>query len=189
VRALLHGLASAPRAPKELRATLQEQAMREGAPSLHGRLAEVDPASAARLHPNDAVRLVRALEVFEHTGKPLSVWQSEHGFRPQRHRARLVAIAWDRPTIEARIEQRICTMLTHGWIDEVRGLVARGFGQTRAMGAVGYAEVRAHLEQGTPETELAQVIHRATRIFARRQRTWLAKAEVTWIPGVSASPS
>jgi tRNA dimethylallyltransferase len=191
VRALLHGLASAPRAPKELRAALQEEAAREGAPALHARLASVDPVSAARLHPNDAVRLVRALEVFESTGRPLSAWQEEHGFRPERHRARLVAIAWDRPTIEARIEQRIAAMLAHGWIDEVRHLLERGFGETRAMGAVGYAEVRAHLdlEPASPESELLPAIHRATKIFARRQRTWLAKANVTWIPGVSANPS
>lgn len=191
VRALLHGLASAPRAPKELRAALQAEAEREGAPALHARLSRVDPTSAARLHPNDAVRLVRALEVFESTGKPLSAWQEEHGFRPERHRARQIAIAWDRAVLEARIEQRIATMLAHGWIDEVRGLLAQGFAQTRAMGAVGYAEVRAHVEQGTPENELAPAIHRATKIFARRQRTWLAKANVTWVPGpaLSAIPS
>lgn len=189
VRALLHGLASAPRAPKEVREALQRRAELEGAPALHARLRAVDPASAARLHPNDAVRLVRALEVFETTGRPLSEWQAEHGFKPERHRAKLFAIAWDRPTIEARIARRIDAMLAAGFIDEVRGLLDRGFGGARAMGAVGYAEVKAFLEQGTPREELAPTILRATRIFARRQRTWLAKADVTSLPGLIASPS
>lgn len=189
VRALLHGLASAPRAPKELRAALQEQAAREGAPALHARLQTCDPASAARLHPNDAVRIVRALEVFESTGRPLSAFQEEHGFRPQRHRARLCAISWDRAVLESRIERRIAAMLRAGWVDEVRGLLAHGHREARAMGAVGYAEVRAYLEQGGDHDALAATILRATRVFARRQRTWLAKAEVTWIPGVSANPS
>ncbi|MBI2389719.1 MAG: tRNA (adenosine(37)-N6)-dimethylallyltransferase MiaA [Deltaproteobacteria bacterium] len=181
VRALLHGLASAPRAPKELRAKLQADAERLGAPALHARLAAMDPTSAARLHPNDAVRIVRALEVFETTGRPLSEWQREHGFRPERYRARQVAIAHPRAELEARIERRVHDMLARGWIDEVRALLARGHGASRAMAAVGYAEVKAHLEGATAEADLAKTITRATRIFARRQRTWLAKAPVEWI--------
>jgi tRNA dimethylallyltransferase len=186
VRALLHGLASAPRAPKELRARLQEAAARDGAPALHARLRAVDPVSAARLHPNDASRIVRALEVFELTGRTLSSFQQEHGFKPQRYRARLVGIAWERAALEGRIEQRVAGMLAAGWVDEVRGLLARGFARTRPMGAVGYAEVRAHLEHGTPEAELLPSIWRATRVFARRQRTWLAGADVRWL---TANPS
>lgn len=178
VRALLHGLAAAPRAPKELRAELQAEAAALGSPQLHQRLAAVDPASAARLHPNDAVRIVRALEVHAMTGRPLSEWQAEHGFRTQRYRARQVAIRHPREVIEARIERRIDGMLAAGWIDEVRGLVARYPG-ARALNAVGYAELRAHLAGEIGDVRTAIV--RATKIFARRQRTWLAKAPVTWL--------
>jgi len=182
VRALLFGLASAPRAPKELRASLQEEALAKGSPALHARLAEVDPASAARLHPNDAVRIVRALEVHAATGKPLSEYQSEHGFRTVRHRSKQVAIRHPRAVIEARIEQRVDAMLERGWVDEVRGLIARGYGDTRPMAAVGYAEIRSFLSQ--PAADAAgcrDAIVRATKTFARRQRTWLAKADVHFI--------
>lgn len=180
VRALLFGLASAPRAPKELRAALQEEAARVGSPALHARLALIDPASAARLHPNDAVRIIRALEVHASTGRPLSELQSEHGFRTVRHRARQVAIKHPREIIEARIERRVDEMLARGWVEEVRGLLAKGYGNTRPMAAVGYAEVKRHLE-GATDVELRTAIYRATKTFARRQRTWLAKAAVEWI--------
>jgi tRNA dimethylallyltransferase len=181
VRALLHGLAEAPRAPAELRARLQDEVTREGAPALHARLAAVDPAAAARLHPNDATRVTRALEVFEATGRTLSDFQAAHGFRERRYRARLFAIRHAREAIERRIAARAEQMLTAGWIDEVRRLLAAGHAETKPMRAVGYAEVRAHLEGALPEAELLPAIVRATRVFARRQRTWLAKADVTWI--------
>lgn len=180
VRALLHGLAGAPRAPRELRDSLQAESIALGAPALHERLARVDPESAARLHPNDAVRIVRALEVHATTGKPISAWQAEHGFRSIRHRARQIAIRHPREALEARIERRIAGMLRAGWVDEVRGLVA-ATPNARALGAVGYAQVRAHLAGEIAEADLEPAINRATKIFARRQRTWLAKAPVEWI--------
>jgi tRNA dimethylallyltransferase len=186
VRALLFGLAAAPRAPKDVRAALQEEANALGSPALHARLAEVDPASAVRLHPNDAVRIVRALEVHAVTGKPLSEYQSEHGFRTVRHRARQIAIAHPREVIEARIERRIAGMLAAGWVEEVRSLIARGHGNTRPMAAVGYAEVKRHLE-GTLDVDLQTAIYRATKTFARRQRTWLAKADVEWIDAATGN--
>jgi tRNA dimethylallyltransferase len=184
VRALLHGLASAPRAPAELRAELQEEAARLGSPALHARLAAVDPVAARRLHPNDATRIVRALEVHATTGRPISDWQAEHGFRAVRHPARQVAIAWPRAVIEERIEKRVRAMLERGWIDEVRRLVEAGHGETRAMRAVGYAEVASHLRGEIAREDLELAIVRATKTFARRQRTWLAKAPIERIAGV-----
>ncbi|MFI5302888.1 MAG: tRNA (adenosine(37)-N6)-dimethylallyltransferase, partial [Polyangiales bacterium] len=163
---------------EEIRARLQAEARALGAPALHARLARVDAASAQRLHPNDATRIVRALEVFEATGRPLSEHHAEHGFKVARHRARIVAIAHERAEIEARIASRVEAMLARGWVDEVRGLIERGHRDSRAMGAVGYAEVRDHVEGIVPATELSTRIVRATRIFARRQRTWLASAPV-----------
>lgn len=183
IRALLHGLAAAPRAPKELRAALQDEAAHLGSPALHARLAQVDPEAAARLHPNDAVRIVRALEVHAATGRPLSAWQAEHGFRERRYDARQVAIAHPREVLEARIERRVAAMLGAGWVDEVRALIERGHGETRPMAAVGYAEVARFVRGAPVEPDLKTAIVRATKTFARRQRTWLAKAPVEWIPG------
>ncbi len=173
VKALLFGLAEAPAASPEVRERLRTLAEREGRPALHARLREVDPVLAQRLHPNDLVRVSRALEVWEVTGRPLSAWQSEHAFARVRYPARLVGVACDAVTLTERIRMRAHTWLAGSWIDEVEALLARGYGDARAMGSVGYAQVRAMLAGALPREELETAVIRATRVFARRQRTWL----------------
>jgi tRNA dimethylallyltransferase len=181
VKALVYGLADMPAASAQVRTVHRDIAAIEGRAALHARLRQVDPESAGRLHPNDFVRVSRALEVCELTGKPMSVWQREHGFKRQRRGARLLSLACDPATLTARIEARVSTWLAHGWIDEVEALLARGFGSARAMGSVGYAQVRAMLEGTISRDELGVAIVRATRVFARRQRTWLNHADVAWL--------
>jgi tRNA dimethylallyltransferase len=181
VKALLFGLAPAPAGDEAVRGRHREIAAREGRAGLHARLSAVDVEAAARLHPNDFVRTSRALEVYELSGKPLSAWQSEHGFAQVRHRARLVAIAVDPAALTERIRVRCAAWLARGWIDEVEALVARGYGGARAMGSVGYAQVRAVLQGELARGALAEHVVRATRVFARRQRTWLNGARVTWL--------
>ena len=181
VKALLFGLAEAPAADAELRRRHQAIADAEGRPALHAQLRAVDPDSAERLHPNDLVRVSRALEVFELTGKPLSAWQREHAFAQVRHRARLMALRCEPDVLTERIRARARAWLAGGWIEEVESLLARGWGEARAMGSVGYAQVRAMLGGELPREELETAIVRATRVFARRQRTWLNHAEVSWL--------
>lgn len=181
VKALLYGLAEAPAADEDLRRQHRATAEREGRPALHERLRAVDAESAARLHPNDLVRVSRALEVFELTGRPLSDWQREHGFAEPRFAAHVVALSVDAATLTGRIRARVQAWLAEGWIDEVQSLAARGYGDARAMGSVGYAQVRAMLAGELPRDELELAIVRATRVFARRQRTWLNHAHVTWL--------
>jgi tRNA dimethylallyltransferase len=181
IRALVFGLASAPPADAGVRAAHRAFVEREGRAALHARLSAVDPASAARLHPNDFVRVSRALEVGELSGRPMSEWQAEHGFRESIRPARLVALTHDPPVHDARIRARVDDWLAHGWVDEVRSLISRGYRDARAMGSVGYAQVRSALEGELPESELCDAIVRATRVFARRQRTWLARADVHWV--------
>jgi len=178
IKALLYGLAETPAASQELRDRLRGVADSEGRPALHARLREVDPESAARLHPNDLVRVSRALEVWELTGKPMSAWQREHAFASERHRSRLLAIARDPEKLTERIQERVRAWLGGGWIEEVEALLARGYGDARAMSSVGYAQVRAMLAGELPREELEGAIVRATRVFARRQRTWLNHADV-----------
>jgi tRNA dimethylallyltransferase len=180
-KALLFGLAEAPPGSEEIRARHRAVADERGRPALHEMLRDVDAASAARLHPNDLVRVSRALEVFELTGKPLSAWQAEHGFKAAKHRARLVAIAREPEDLSARITARVRAFIALGWIDETKDLLARGYGDARAMASVGYREVRAHLEGEIARADLETQIVRSTRIFARRQRTWLRGADVTWL--------
>jgi tRNA dimethylallyltransferase len=187
VRALLFGLAEAPPGDVEARKRHTEIAAQGGRPALHARLAAVDAESAARLNPNDFVRVSRALEVFETSGRPLSDWQREHGFRRPRFRAKLLGIRWSAPELLARIELRTERALASGWIEEVERLVALGYRESRAMSSVGYRQVLSHVDGALNRDDLAPSIDRATKIFARRQRTWLRDQPVTWVEPSIAS--
>lgn len=181
VKALLFGLAPVPGASAERRARHQAVAEREGRAALHVELSSVDPEIAARLHPNDFVRVSRALEVYELTGRPMSAWQREHGFACASHAARLVALRCDGEALSDRIEARARAWLANGWVEEVQALVGRGYGDARAMRSVGYLQIRAMLDGRLSKGDLLGAIVRATRIFARRQRTWLNHADVVWL--------
>lgn len=181
VKALLKGLAPLPPADPEIRARHQALVEREGRAVLHSELAKVDPDAARRLAPNDTVRVSRALEVFEKSGKPQSAWHAEHAFGDDRYRARLIGVERPRDELDRRIAARTAGWLAHGWQDEVRGLLRDGYREARAMGSVGYRQVREHLDGELPATELEAAIVRATRVFVRRQRTWLREQPVTWL--------
>jgi tRNA dimethylallyltransferase len=182
VRALLLGLVPAPPGDEAIRARHRERVSTSGRAALHEELARVDPESAARLAPNDFVRVSRALEVYELTGKPLSVWHEGHGFRERRHAARLVGVRFDAAALEARITRRAQAMFDAGFVDEVRALLRDGYGECRAMASVGYRQVADALIAGQIEHDaLIADIVRATRIFARRQRTWLREEPVEWL--------
>jgi len=182
VKALLWGLAETPAGSAELRERHRALAEREGRAALHDALRAVDPESAARLHPNDLMRVSRALEVHELTGRPLSAWQAEHAFATARWPARLLAIACEPAALTERIRARAQEWLAGGrWEEEVRALLARGYGEARAMNSVGYAQVKAAVEGTLARDELETAVVRATRVFARRQRTWLNHADVTWV--------
>jgi tRNA dimethylallyltransferase len=181
VRALVLGLAPAPPADEAVRARHAAVVEAEGRSALHAILRAADPESAARLAPNDFVRVSRALEIFELSGKPQSAWFAEHGFRSQRHRATLVGPHRPRAEIDQRIEARTARWLAEGWVDEVRRLVAGGYAEARAMGSVGYKQVKDHVEGKLSAEALPGAIVRATRVFVRRQRTWLRDEDVTWV--------
>jgi tRNA dimethylallyltransferase len=181
VRALTLGLVEAPAADAEVRARHKALADTEGRPALHAALAKIDPESARRLHPNDFVRVSRALEVYELSGRTMTSFQTEHGFKSQRHPANLIGLSHTPDALTTLIGKRVDAMLAAGWLDEVRALVAAGHGEARAMGAVGYAEVKSHLDGALSEAELRDTIVRSTRVFARKQRTWLGHAAVEWL--------
>lgn len=181
VRALTLGLVEAPAADADVRARHKTLAEAEGRPALHAELAKIDPESAARLHPNDFVRVSRALEVYELSGRTMTSFQTEHGFKARRFDARLVGREHDAAALTARIAARVDAWLAGGWVEEVRALIAAGHGESRAMGSVGYAEVRAFVEGKLPREELRDAIVRSTRVFARKQRTWLGHADVEWL--------
>lgn len=127
----------------------------------------------------------RALEVYELLGVPLSQLQATHGFREPRFEARLYGIAHERSELDQRIERRVERMLQAGWVEEVRSLAARGFSESRAMASVGYRQIYEALPALPDAQELKTRIVRATRVFARRQRTWLRDQPVLWLPARS----
>jgi len=180
LRALRWGLFDAPPRDEALRERLY--ADERAAPgSLHARLSTVDPPSAQRIGPNDLVRLVRALEVAELTGTPLSEHHAAHD-RTERHPMRVVVLDPPKDILDARITERTAQLLAHGLVDETRALVARHGRAAGPFQSVGYHEALAFLDGTLGEAELAPAIVRATRYYARRQRTWFRKErEVTTV--------
>lgn len=181
VKALVSGLAEGAPHDDALRAAHRDIAAKEGRATLHARLAVIDPASAARLNPNDLVRVSRALEVFELTGRTLSEAHAAHGFATKRYAARFVGVHREREELDRAIAARVDGWLANGFVEEVKSLVDRGYRSARAMGSVGYREVLSHLDGELTDAELPASIVRSTRVFVRRQRTWLRDQPVHWI--------
>lgn len=177
LKALLRGIFSGPPADWEFRHTLESEARQHEADYLHRRLAEVDPVAAGRLHARDTRRLIRALEVYEKTGRPISDWQQQFDqprFEPQRSRA--FWLNWPRESLYARIERRVDAMFAAGLVDEVRTLVDQyGELSRTARQAVGYREVLDHFQQPGDLDEVIALVKTRTRQFARRQLTWFRR--------------
>lgn len=183
-RALEQGLSRLPAADPALRARLDEELAGHGLAAMHRRLRQVDPAAAARIHPNDPQRILRALEVFEISGSPISELQAgaERNELPYRV-SKLIIAPQTRATLHRRIEQRFRGMLEQGFIDEVRRLRQRGDLKlsTPAMRAVGYRQVWEYLDGKYGYDELLARGTAATRQFAKRQLTWLrAEQGAAW---------
>jgi tRNA dimethylallyltransferase len=180
-KALTEGLADIPASDPELRAALRQRADAEGAPALHAELAARDPLTAARLEPNDAPRILRALEVLETTGESISALQANT--KPS-----LVAGDWvglaltpDREALYTQINARFDSMLAHGALDEVRAFAARNLDPTLpAMKAHGAPALMQHLRGDLSVAEAAEIGKRDTRRYAKRQFTWIANQMPAW---------
>ena len=177
LKALLRGIFDGPAADWELRRRLEDDARRDGPESLHRRLAQVDPVSAERLHPSDTRRVIRALEVFEKTGEPISRFQRQFDRQfdaaGPAETSRVFVLEWPREQLVERIDRRVDRMFAAGLVEEVRGLLARAKppGRTAAQ-AVGYREVIEHLRGRHDLAETIELVKTHTRQFAKRQGTW-----------------
>jgi tRNA dimethylallyltransferase len=177
LKALLRGLFEGPGSDPELRRRLEQEAEATGDAALHARLAALDPTTASRLHLHDRRRIVRALEVIEWTGKPLSMLQLEHQ-RPAPAGVRVYALELPRPDLYDRINRRVRTFFDAGLVDEVRALQAaeRPLSPVAAQ-AIGYREVLAMLAGQASPDETIQYIQTRSRQFAKRQATWFRGLE------------
>jgi tRNA dimethylallyltransferase len=173
LKGLLRGIFQGPAADWAFRRQLQQEAQRQDPLWLNRRLQEVDPITAAKLHPNDTRRLIRALEIFRLTGRPISDLQKQFDVGSLAERCRVFVLDWPRDELRARIDRRVDKMFENGLIDEVRALLADPLppGKT-ARQAVGYRETIEHLEgrHGLAETVESVKLH--TRQLAKRQNTW-----------------
>lgn len=174
LRALLFGLADLPLPDASVRARLQQELQEHGSAFLHDKLKQVDPAMAERLHPNDAIRIARALEVFEQTGVPLSsVWQT-HQMGAARYDHLLLYVDRTRESLRETLEHRFAAMLSQGLLEETAALRARYGDGVRPMQSVGYKEAAAHLRGESTYAEMCIAATRATWVYSKRQRTFFS---------------
>ncbi|MCE9530260.1 MAG: tRNA (adenosine(37)-N6)-dimethylallyltransferase MiaA [Planctomycetes bacterium] len=183
LKALLQGLFEGPPVDPVLRSQLEQEAARNGSDAIHARLAMVDPVTAKRLHPNDVRRVVRALEIWHQTGKPISECQQQGWWGPVSRDAesskrsdetpRCLVLDLPRDELYTRINRRVEKMIEAGWIDEVRRLreLPRPMSK-EASGALGYREIAAFLDDQLTLPAAIEAIQLRSRQFAKRQLTW-----------------
>ena len=189
LKGLLRGIFEGPPADWDFRKQLKEEAQQHGSEVLYRRLAQVDPISAQRLHPNDTRRLIRALEVYEKTGRPISELQQQFEIGREPEACRVFVLDWPRERLHARIDRRVDEMFAAGLVDEVEQLLARPepLGRT-ARQAVGYREVIEHLAGEHDLQETVELIQLHTRQLAKRQATWFRSlSECRFVPMTESS--
>jgi tRNA dimethylallyltransferase len=143
----------------------------------------VDSETAGRLHPNDESKVMRALEVYRLSARPLSTMQAEHGFRETPFSALLIGLDRPKETLYRRIEERIDWQLAHGMVEETRFLLGQGYGrELGSMKGLGYRQVGAYLANECDFAEMVRRFKRDTRRFAKRQMTWFrSETGVAWL--------
>lgn len=175
IKALLYGLFEPPAACRGLRRRLQREAAERGGPALHRRLAACDPEAAGRIHPNDAVRITRALEIYEATGRPISDFHARHRFAESPFRAFKIGLQLERTQLYERINRRVEAMLAEGLLAEVAKLLEMGFDPgLKPLQSLGYRHMVAHLNGTLSMAEAVRTLQRDTRRYAKRQMTWFA---------------
>lgn len=188
MRTLYKGLVDAPPRDNAVRARLEREIAENGLAALHRKLARVDPESSVRVHPTDPVRIIRALEVFELSGVPLSELHRRHALGAPRQRALHLAFDWSVDELGKRLEKRVAGMFSDGLLEETSRLSQTPATRQKLEKVMGYREALQHLERKLTLAEATERIVREHRRYAKRQRTWLrSEAWWTWVPGNEAS--
>jgi len=186
LRALIQGLFVGPGKNPEVRSRLEIEAQVKGSSVLYDRLREVDPEATRWIHPNDRYRIVRALEVFELTGKGISLWQKEHAFAERPFEVLKIGLNRERPELYNLINRRCDDMIARGFVEEVRRLEERGYSlDLPSLQSVGYRQIGLYLRGELSLDEAVALIKRDTRHLAKRQLTWFrSDQEIRWFhPG------
>ena len=182
-RAIVDGLFEGPGADVSIRKRLEEEASQHGVDVLHHRLRACDPISADRIHPNDLIRVIRALEIYELTGTPMSEHQQQWHQESQRYPFIAYGLTIPREMLYHRIAQRIDVMLANGLLAEVEALLTAGYSRdTFALQSFGYKELIAYLDGKCTYIEAIEQLKQNTRRFAKRQLTWFRKDKrIKWL--------
>jgi tRNA dimethylallyltransferase len=183
VKALKGGLFRCPPSQQALRQGLWEECEERGSAFLYERLCSVDRKTAEGIHPLDAIRIIRALEVAHLTGRPFSALTQEHGFSERSFSTLHLCLHVDRGALYDKINARTVSMIDAGLVGEVEGLLAEGYGpELKPMKAIGYRHIIAYLKGDWNLDEATRLIQRDTRRYAKRQITWFrADPEVVWV--------
>jgi tRNA dimethylallyltransferase len=182
IRALTGGLIEGPGPDPELRRRLREELEKYGTAHLHERLKGRDSAAASRIGVNDAVRIIRALEVLEGGGESISKRQQTHGFRENRYDFLKIGLQLPRQELYDRINRRCEEMIERGIVGEVQRLLERGYGEREAaLQSLGYKYIIGHIRGQLTLEEALRLMQRDTRNFAKRQMTWFrAEKDIEW---------
>jgi tRNA dimethylallyltransferase len=172
IRALLRGLVDVPKVDPVIRAALEAEIEALGSRTLHARLAEVDPHGARAIHPHDALRIVRALEVHTQTGKAMGELRREHALGAHRYEGFFVALDATLDVLEVKIAERLESMIASGMLDEIRSLLERYDPAVRAFGSVGYKQLVPHVQGLVSLAAAKREAYLSTRTYARKQRNW-----------------
>lgn len=167
----------------DLRSRLRQQAREVGLEALYNRLSEVDPVAAERIHPNDERRIIRALEVYQTTGQPLSFWEQQPDEQRPIYDLIMIGLHRPRPELYDRINRRVDLMLEHGLLEEAQNLLAQGLDEKFiANQAIGYKEFFAYLRGEESLAEATEKLKQGTRRYAKRQLTWFrADRRIHWV--------
>jgi tRNA dimethylallyltransferase len=186
VRVLLGGLIDGPGADEDLRRELRQEMNQNGKAHLYERLKSRDSRAAERIDPHDGVRIIRALEVLEKTGKSIVEHQEGHRFREAPYEVLRIGLTLGRESLNGRIDRRTERMIEDGFVDEVRRLLAMGYGESlKSMQSLGYRHLVGFLAGRQNLTQAVEKIKSDTRKYAKRQMTWFsADREIGWLdPG------
>ncbi len=183
IKSLSEGLFEGPSANADIRSKLAGRAENEGLSVLHRELSAIDAEAAERIHPNDQRRIVRALEVYELTGQPITTLQTQWDQERTKHRCRFIGLRRSLEDQNHRTNRRVKRLIEMGWVDEVKRLLAddRGW-STSARQALGYPELVEHVGGKLSLEDAVEKIKISTRRFAKSQRTWFKRfRDATWI--------
>ena len=182
IKALTQGLFAGPGQDFAVRERLLKEALDNGAGALFERLRDVDPQAAAAIHPNNLRRIIRGLEGFEGSGRPITDFQREHGFQDEPFDDLRIALHCERDALYEAIDRRVDKMMEHGLIYEARELNATGYAwDLKPMCGLGYKEMGEYLRSERGLDEAVELIKRNTRHYAKRQMTWFRKdASIKW---------